>query len=144
MRYLRRLGAVTLMVVVVTGIGLAWNHFAPSTLIGQLPGAGQNFNVRGAVTHKGSVVVARPGPGGHVRQVLVLPAGAPTPRQVAGNPIIIHLRPMDLGLTSMFQRVNWPILEHAVVIEALVIAAVVIIDRIRRRVRQAWRARKAA
>jgi hypothetical protein len=142
-KFVRRLGVVTLMVAVVVIIGLAWNRFAPSTLIGQLPGAGQNFNVRGAVTHKGSIVVARPGPGGHVRQVLVLPAGAPTPGNVPGNPIIIHLRPMDLGLTSMFQRVNWPILEHAVVIEALVIAAVVIIDRIRRRLRRAWRARKA-
>jgi hypothetical protein len=141
-KFARRLAVVTLMVAVVTGIGLAWNHFAASTLIGQPPGVGKNFNVRGAVTRKGGTEVTRPGPGGHVRQVLVLPAGAPAPRHAPGNPIIIHLRPMDLGLTSMFQRVNWPIFEHAVVIEALVFAAVVILDRIRRRARRAWRARR--
>jgi hypothetical protein len=48
---------------------------------------------------------------------------------------------MDLGLTSMFDPVNLPSLRHAVVIEAGVAAAVVIIDAGRRRWRR--RARRA-
>jgi hypothetical protein len=55
------------------------------------------------------------------------------------GPVIIDLR-MDLGLTSMFDPVNLPSLRHAVVIEAGVGAAVVIIDSVRRRWRRARRA----
>ena len=55
----------------------------------------------------------------------------------ANGPVIIDLRGMDLGLTSMFDPVNLPSLRHTVVIEAGAAAAVVLIDLIRRR----WRRR---
>ncbi len=51
--------------------------------------------------------------------------------------MIVRLRSMDLGLTSMFDPVNLPSLRHAVFIEAAVGAVVVIIDSLRRRWRRA-------
>ena len=50
---------------------------------------------------------------------------------------VIHVEPMDLGLTSMFDSVNLPSLRHTVVIEVAAAAAVVLIDLIRRRWRRA-------
>ena len=55
--------------------------------------------------------------------------------------MIIDLRPMDLGLTSMLDPVNLPSLRHTVVIEAEAAAAVVIMGVIRRRWRRARRTR---
>ena len=55
------------------------------------------------------------------------------------GPVNIDLRPMDLGLTSMFDPVNLPYLRHTLVIEAGAAAAVVILDVIRRRWRRARR-----
>ena len=98
MRFLRRLSVVMLIVAVITGIGLAWNHFDPASLIGTTP-----------------------------------------PRHQPDN-VVVRLGPMDLGLNSMFERVDWPYLTYTVVIEALVIAAVVLLDRLRRRARRTWRA----
>lgn len=99
MRFLRRFAVVTLVVAVVTGIGLAWNHFDPASLIGTTP-----------------------------------------PRPVPKAVIVVSLRPMDLGLNSMFERVDWPYLTKTVVIEAGLIAIVVFLDRLRRRARRTWRA----
>jgi hypothetical protein len=119
-RFLRHLGAVLLVVAAVVLLALAWNHLA-----GGAPAAGPH------------------GPGARV-PVVVLRGGrvVARPRTRLGRvngPVIIDLR-MDLGLTSMFDPVNLPSLRHAVVIEAGVGAAVVIIDSVRRRWRRARRA----
>ena len=50
---------------------------------------------------------------------------------------VIHVEPMDLGLTSMFDSVNLPSLRHTVLIEAGAAAAAVLIDLVRRRFRRA-------
>ncbi|HEY1620738.1 MAG TPA: hypothetical protein VGG25_24155 [Streptosporangiaceae bacterium] len=47
----------------------------------------------------------------------------------------------SFGLTSMFDPANWPDLRHTVVIETALLAAVIIIDVIRRRMRRADRTR---
>jgi hypothetical protein len=113
-KFLRHLAAVTLIVAAVVVLGLAWNHFAASALIGSL-----------ADVHEQAV------PSQQAK-------GPPGPRAIrpAGT--------MDLGLSSMFNPVNLPDLRHTVVIEAGVIAAVVIIDAERRRSRRATRARQRA
>jgi hypothetical protein len=106
MRFLRHLAAVCLVVAVVVVLGLAWNHFAASTLTGGLPGPSQEIVLHGPKT--------------------------------------IRVGAFDLGLTSMFQPVNWPDLRHTVVIEAAVMAAVIIMDVSRRRSRRASRAAELA
>jgi hypothetical protein len=93
---------VTLVVAVVVVIGLAWNHFAASSLAGGLR--------------------------------------VPNRLEVIPRPRVVRLRAMNLGLSSILNPANLPALRHTVVIEAGVIAAVVIIDvnrRISRRVRRA-------
>ena len=142
MKFLRRLAAVTLLVAVVTGIGLAWNHFDPSSLIGGLPGA-SHVSLRDPAARTKGVEVVRPVKG-HDRRIIVLPPGESPPRHLPGNVVVVHLRPMDLGFNAMFERVDWPFLTHTVVIEAGVIAIVVILDRLRRRARRAWRGRRLA
>ena len=112
MRFLRHLAAACLVVAAVVALGLAWNHFAASTLAGALP--------------------ARP-PGAVVRPV---PSGSGG----AHGPKAIDLGTFELGLNSMLQPANWPYLRHTVVIEAAVTAAVVIFDVARRRSRRASRA----
>ena len=91
----------------------------------------------------GPPIAGPQGPGARV-PVAVLRAGRVAVRpgtrlgRVSG-PVIIDLRPMDLGLASMFDPVNLPSLRHTVVIEAGAAAAVVILDVIRRRWRRARR-----
>ena len=142
MKFLRRFAVVTLIVAVVTGIGLAWNHFDPSSLIGGIPGA-NHVSLRDPAARKNGIEVLRPG-NGHDRRILALPPDASPPRHLARNVIVVHLRPMDLGLNSMFERVDWPFLTHTVVIEAGVMAIVVFLARVRRRARRAWRTRRLA
>jgi hypothetical protein len=133
-RFLRHLGAVTLVVAVVVVLGLAWNHFGSSTLIGGLQAS---FNKQASVS-------GRP-PG-----AVVLPAGAkaggPHGGRAAGphGAVIIRSGPMNLGLNSMLDPVNLAVLRHTVVIEAVVIAIVVMIDVSRRLWRQERRARQLA
>jgi hypothetical protein len=124
MRFLRHLGAVTVVVAIVVVLGLAWAHFGPQTLA---PGPQTGF--------KQEIVTLRPGGGipGH-GGIHIGPNG----------PTLMHARPFDLGLGSMFQSVNLPVLRHTVIIEAGVIAAVVIIDVLRRRSRRSWRAQQLA
>ncbi len=141
MKFLRRFAAVILLVTVVTGIGVAWNHFDPASLIGGLPGANQVVNLRHPPSGKKGIEAIRP-INGHDRRIIALPPGAARPRHRPRNVIVIRLRPMDLGLNSMFERVDWSYLTRTVVIEALVIAAVVILDRLRRGARRAWRSRR--
>ncbi|MGO9220760.1 MAG: hypothetical protein ACLP5E_23825 [Streptosporangiaceae bacterium] len=122
MRFLRHLAAVLLVVAAVVLLAMAWNHLAGGTLSAARYGHDSRLPVPGR--HGGSALAA-----GHV----VRPGGP-------HGPLIVDPRPMDLGLTSMFNPVNLPSLRHAVVIEAGVGAAVVIIDFVRRRWRRARRA----
>jgi hypothetical protein len=115
-RFLRHLAVVGLVVAAVAGLGLAWNHFAASTLVGSLPGQ----------PHGAIVRPTESGPGG------------------AHGPKAIDLGTFELGLNSMLQPVNWPYLRHTVVIEAAVMAGVVILDAGRRRSRRASRAAQLA
>jgi hypothetical protein len=59
-------------------------------------------------------------------------------------PKVFGFGTFDLGLNSMLQPVNWHFLEHTVVIEAAVMAAVVIFEISRRRSRRASRAAQLA
>ena len=120
-KFLRHLGAVTLVVAVVVVIGLAWNHFGSSTLVG---GQQASFNKQASVSGRPpGVAVLRPGAKG---------AGPHGPH----GRVIIRNGPMDLGLNSMFEPVNLAVLRHTLVIEGVVIAIVVMIDVSRRLWRQ--------
>ncbi|HEX3387901.1 MAG TPA: hypothetical protein VHT94_02580 [Streptosporangiaceae bacterium] len=118
MRFLRHLAAVLLVVAAVVLLALAWNHVEGGTQGAVRQGRDERVAVAGP--HGGPATAVHGIRPGHGR-----------------GPVIIDLRPMDLGLTSMFDPVNLPSLRHAVVIEAEVAAAVVVIDVIRRR----WRRR---
>ena len=124
MRFLRHLAAVLLVVAAVVLLALAWNHAEGGT--------------QGAVRqgHDERILVAGPHAGPHAGPAKA--AHGIRPGRGRG-PVIIDLRPMDLGLTSMFDSVNLPDLRHTVVIEAGAAAAVVLIDVIRRRWRRARR-----
>jgi hypothetical protein len=126
-RFLRHLGAATLVVAVVVVLGLAWNRVAPGTLIGTLHGPGQLKVV----------------PGAHgVRRL----AGAGAlPRGIRiGGPAAGGTSGMNLGLNSMFQAVNLPYLKHTLEIEAALIAGVVLLDAGRRKLRRVKRTRQIA
>lgn len=135
MRFLRHLGAAAAVVAIVVLLGLAWAHFGSQTLA---PGPQIRF--------RQEIVT---GPGGK------LPSGtmaadhggkrSPGVIRVGPNgPTVVDSRPFDLGLGSMFNPVNLPYLRHTVAIEVGVIAAVVVVDVLRRRSRRAWRAQQLA
>lgn len=134
MKFLRHLGAATLVVAVVVVLGLAWNHFGASTLVGGLQAS---FDKQASA-------------GGRPPGVVALPAGAKVvgPHGVRAigphRAVVVRNGPMDLGLSSMFDPVNLAVLRHTVVIEAVVIAIVVMIDVSRRQWRQERRARQSA
>ena len=127
MKFLRQLAEVTLVVAVVVVAGLAWARFGASTLGGGPRGPGKVVTVSGKLLKglpPGTEVAVRPGPHGPV----IVSEGS------GGG--------MNLGLDSMFQAVNLPVLRHTLEIEAGVIAAVVILDIARRRLRRFLRARR--
>jgi hypothetical protein len=128
-RFLRHLAAVCLVVAAVAGLGLAWNHFAASTLIGGLTVPRQELAGQGGQGRQQ-----------HGRFVLRKGARPGDP----DRPAAIQSGSFSLGLNSMLQPVNLPYLRHTVVIETGVIAAVVIIDASRRRSRRATRAAQLA
>jgi hypothetical protein len=121
-KFLRHLAAVTLVVGAVVVLGIVWNHFDASSLAG---GAGGRFSKEIAVSsHPPRTVVLRKAGGGHSGPIVIRNDGG-----------------MNLGLSSMFDAVNRPVVEHTIAIEVAVIAAVVLIDASRRRARKARRAR---
>jgi hypothetical protein len=134
MRFLRHLGAAAGVVAIVVVLGLAWAHFGSQTLA---PGPQVRFHQE-IVTGPGGKLPAgmsaghggKPGPG-------VIRVGR-------NGPTVVDSRPFDLGLGSMFNPVNLPHLRHTVVIEVGVIAAVVVVDVLRRRSRRSWRAQQLA
>jgi len=135
MRFLRHLGAAAAVVAIVVVLGLAWAHFGSQTLA---PGPQTRFQQE-IVT----------GPGGKLPPGLAAAGQGGNPRlgvfRVGPNgPALADPRPFDLGLGSMFNPVNLPYLRHTVVIEVGVIAAVVVVDVLRRRSHRAWRAQQRA
>jgi hypothetical protein len=125
--FVRQLGAVVLVVAVVVLIGLAWSRLAPS-LPGEGP-AGHVFAVRGlAVKGLPSGVELSPGgkpPPGGVREISL--------NNGSGLP--------GLLLGDLLKPVNLVVLRNNAFLEAVVIAAVVIVDAGHRRLRRARRAR---
>jgi hypothetical protein len=119
-RFVRHLAAVVLLVTLVVAGALAWGHFDPGPLPGGGPGGAGQFVVRGQALKRVPSGVRLP-PGLHV----------------------INTGPENLGLTSMFQPVNLPVLRDTVEIEAAVIAAAVILEIAHRTMRRARRARRA-
>jgi hypothetical protein len=130
MRFLRHLAAAALVVAVVVLLGLAWNHFAASTLIGSLQGPDKQVLASGRPPGRPPPGAAAPGSG--------------VPAKVQHGPQVIRLKPMNLGLGSMLNPVNLADLRHTAVIEAGVMAAVVIIEANVRLSRRARRARQLA
>jgi hypothetical protein len=122
-RFLRHLAAVVLVVGVVVLGGLAWEHLGASTLIGT-----EQVQFRQEIV-TGPLATRRLPPG------VKLPPGT----RVNGGPDGRGAGAMSLGLGSMFDPVNLPVLRHTVVIEAVVIAAVVLLDLSRRASRRARR-----
>jgi hypothetical protein len=137
-KFVRHLAAATLVVAVVVILGLAWNHFAASTLIGNLQDSFRQEVVPG---HKQEVGPGRQAEGPRPGPAAVAPGTHPNGPH---GPKIIRLGTLNLGLNSMLDPVNLPYLRHTVVIEAGVIAAVVIIDAGRRKSRRARRAGRRA
>ncbi|MGH3204206.1 MAG: hypothetical protein ACRDOA_17995 [Streptosporangiaceae bacterium] len=119
MRFLRHLCVVALLVTLVVAAGLAWGHFDPGPLPGRGPGGTAQFVVRGQA-------VKRLPPGVKIRPGVRLGDTGPE----------------NLGLTSMFQAVNLPVLRDTLEIEAAVLAAVVILEIAHRRLRRTRRARR--
>jgi hypothetical protein len=116
-RFLRQLAAAALIVAVVVAGGLAWGHVDG----GSLP--------RGP---RGALVFVR-------GQVAVRATGGKIPPRGLR---VINTGPMNLGLNSMFQTVNLPVLRDTMEIEAGVIAAVVVLEIGHRRWRRARRAHR--
>jgi hypothetical protein len=119
-RFLRQLAAATAVVAAVVLIGLAWHHLAPDSFGGQ-GGPGPHRFIRGqpaAAVHRG--VKVTPGVG--------LNGGG-----TSGIP------PIQLG--DLLEPVNLAVLWNTAWIEAAVIAAVVIVDAGRRKLRRTRRAR---
>ncbi len=121
MKFVRQLAAATLVVAAVVVLGLIWNHFGSGTLVQNVGGRFSKEIVDSQ--HPGTVL--QRGPGGRPGNVTI------QVRRQGG---------MSLGLGSMFQAVNRPVVEHTIGIEVAVMAAVVIIDAGRRRARKADRA----
>jgi hypothetical protein len=126
-KFVRQFGAVVMVVAVVVLIGLAWSRLAPS-LPGEGP-AGHAFAVRGRVV-KGLPPGVELPPGRKPP-----PAGVREIRLNNGSGIP-SLLPGDL-----LKPVNLVVLRDNAFLEAVVIAAVVIVDAGHRRLRRARRAR---
>jgi hypothetical protein len=126
------MAAASLVVGVVALAGWAWGHFDPASLVGST----QQFLVAG-----------RLGKGLPHGVHIILPPGETRPPpgiHLADGATVANFSGFDLGLTSMFDPVNLPVLRDTVLIEAGAIAAVVIIDVNRRKSRRAKRAAQLA
>jgi hypothetical protein len=133
MKFIRQFAVATLVIAVVVALSVVVDHLASGALIGS-PGHGplKRFPVKGRRARGGVIVLP---PGGNI--------GGLRPGKIPPGVKVIHAHGFDLGLTSMFDSVNWPYLRHTVVIEVGVLAAVVVLDVIRRKWRRARRARQA-
>ena len=124
MKFLRQFAAVVTVVAVVVLLGLAWNRFAPS-----LPGEGPGGE---AVPVQGNMVKALPhavklssgaGPGAH--EVLRINGGGA----------------LGLDLGDLLQPENLAVLRYTAELEAVIIAAVVIVNASYRSLRRSRRSK---
>jgi hypothetical protein len=125
MKFVRQFAVATLVIAVVVVLSVVVDHLASGALAGRL----KQFPVNGPHGHGGVIVLP---PGGHLGG-----------RKIPPGVKVFHAHGFDLGLTSMFDSVNWPYLRHTVVIEVGVLAAVVVLDVIRRKWRRARRGRQS-
>ena len=129
MKFIRQFAVATLVIAVVVALSVVVDHLASGALIGSLRhGPLKPFPGKGPQGHGGVIVLP---PGGHFGG-----------RKIPPGVKVVHAHRFDLGLTSMFDSVNWPYLRHTVVIEVGVLGAVVVLDVIRRKWRRARRARR--
>jgi hypothetical protein len=140
-KFLRQSAVVLAIAAVLTVIGLAWNHFGPASLPGEGLTGGQ-FAVsghppKGAKLPPGAKRLAN----GHLAPGARLPAGAHRPppgtRIINGGAV-----PVDLG--DMLKPVNLAVFRQTVVLEAEIMAGVVILSIGARKWRQARRRRMRA
>jgi hypothetical protein len=130
MRFLRHLGAVTLVVAAVVLLGLAFDRYGASILVG---GSDQQ--------PRAELAAGAPRPGAKISRADV----SGRYELIKGkHPRVIRTGSMDLGLDSMLQAVNVPYLTHTLWIEGAVIAGVVVLEVVRRRWRKANRAEQLA
>jgi hypothetical protein len=121
-KFLRQFGVVVAVVAVVVLFGLAWNRFAPS-----LPGEGPGAE---SVAVQGSMVKAPP-------HAVKLSAGAgPGAHRVVN---IGGIPGLDLG--ALLEPVNLAVLRYTAELEAVIIAAVVIVNASYRSLRRSRRAK---
>ncbi len=119
MKFLRQFAAAVVVVAVVALIGLTWSRLAPS-----LPGEGPTGQ---ALVVRGQMVRLPPGvkglPGGK------LPPGAKLPRvRTPGSRLNTGSGIPSLFLGDLLKPINLVVLRNNAFLEALVIAAVVIVD----------------
>lgn len=129
MKFVRQFAVATLVIAVVVVLSVVVDHLASGALVGSLAGRLKQFPVNAPHGHGGVIVLP---PGGHLGG-----------RKIPPGVKVVHAHGFDLGLTSMFDSVNWPYLRHTAVIEVSVLAAVVVLDVIRRKWRRARRGRQS-
>ncbi len=128
MKFARQFAVATLVIAVVVVLSVVVDHLASGALVGSLAGRLKQSPVSG--------------PHGHGRVIVLPPGGHLGGRKIPPGVKVAHAHGFSLGLTSMFDSVNWPYLRHTVVIEVGVLAAVVVLDVIRRKWRRARRGRR--
>jgi hypothetical protein len=132
MRFVRQFAVATLVVAVVVALSVVVDHLASGALIASMGhGRLMQVPVKGQHGHGGVIVLP---PGGLISGL--------RPGTIPPGVKVVQAHGFELGLTSMFDSVNWPYLWHAVVIEAGVLAGVVVLDVFRRKWRRARRARQ--
>lgn len=129
MKFARQFAMVTLVIAVVVVLSVVTDHLASGALIGSLLHG--RLPVHGPHGRGGVIVLP---PGGDLGRLL--------PGKIPPGVKVIQANGSSLGLTSMFDSVNWPYLRHTVAIEVYVLAAVVVLDMIRRKWRRLRRARQ--
>jgi hypothetical protein len=122
-RFLRQFAAVVAVVAVVVLLGLAWNRFAP-TLPGEGP-AGEALPVQGSMVKALPHAVRLPGRGPGAGGVLRV--------NIGGTP------GLDLG--DLLQPENLAVLRYTAELEAVIFAAVVIVNASYRSMRRSRRAK---
>jgi hypothetical protein len=125
-RFLRQFAAVLAVVAVVVFTGIAWDHFGPASLPGEGP-AGNFQVVEGPALNPPKGVQVAPG------------VHHPPPGMRIDTPGDVI--PVDVG--DLLQPANLAVLRQTAVIEALIMAGVVILSMGARKVRRARRRRAA-
>jgi hypothetical protein len=131
MRFLRHFAAVLAVVAVVVLAGVAWNHFWPGTLIGREATGGPRVFARGVpgLHLKGPPPGRLPAHPGHVAYLI----------GHGGHIVRLNSGPGVSAFYGLLKIPNLEVLRHTAYIEAVVIAAVIVADAARRRIRRARR-----